>query len=318
MKTLEKITIQRAINLFKGYFSIKYFFKVKYKKFKKPKSKEISVFIVGCERSGTTLMEIILDNHSNMAICPETHFWMDGINKKLEKILNKNKFKNNQLDEIKEFVDGFRDFSDQWYEYGLTPSNYIELKNISNKNSLLIYRMIIEGQAKIRGKKIFGEKTPGHVFFINNIIKMYPNTKIIQMIRDPRDVTLSRLYKKGEYSKNILDKIVNGFFVNIEWNLSSKLARFYKEKLKDNFLLISFEELLENPEEIIEQICNFLDVDFEEKMLDINVINSSFLNESKGFSKTSKNRWKKNLPFWLDLIVKSVNSREMELMGYKK
>lgn len=280
------------------------------------KSGEIAIFIVGCERSGTTLMEKILDKHSQIAICPETHFWMDGIDKNINKILNRRKSSQVAIDELKTFVDGFKEFSDHWKEYNLNPSDFFDSDKIDYACSESIYKLIIEGQARKRGKQIFGEKTPGHVFSVDKIIEIYPNARVIQMIRDPRDTTISRLNKKAEKSKSIIDTLLNAVFVNIEWNLSTKLARMYQKALGGKYIVISFEELLQNPRGKIEQICNSLGINFEESMLNVSTINSSFSNESDGFNKSTMNRWKKNMPLWLELIINFVNGREMKIIGY--
>jgi glycosyltransferase involved in cell wall biosynthesis len=316
-RNLRKIIIQRAFNLFTQYFNVKAYFKKK-REIQNRSEKKRAIFIVGCERSGTTLMEKILDKHSKIAICPETHFWMDGFDKKIDNILNQNKSTLAKIEEIKNVVAEFKEFSDHWSEYNINPSELIDTNKISKADSIAIYNMIIEGQARKRGKELFGEKTPGHVFYVNNIIETYPNARIIQMIRDPRDTAVSRLKKRKEYSRNRLSKIMNALFVNIEWRLSSKLSRLYQQRLGDRYIAISFEELIQNPHETIQQICNFIEVDFQENMLDIEVINSSFSNKSSGFNSSMAKRWKKNLPGWLELIVNIINGREMELRGFNR
>jgi len=313
---LKKITVQRAFNLFTQYLNTKSNFKGKKDMQYTSKSRDISIFIVGCERSGTTLMEKILDEHSQIAICPETHFWMDSIDKKINKILSQRKSNKIIISEIKTFVNEFKEFSDHWEEYNLKPSVFLDSNKIDRARSESIYKMIIEGQARKRGKPIFGEKTPGHVFSVDKIIEIYPNARIIQMIRNPRDTTISRLNKKNEKSKSIFDKLLNALFVNIEWNLSTKLARRYQKLLEEKYLVISFEELLQNPREKIERICNFLDINFEESMLNVSTINSSFSNESNGFDRSTINRWRKNMPLWLEIIINFVNGREMKIMEY--
>ena len=48
-------------------------------------------------------------------------------------------------------------------------------------------------------KKWAGDQTPRHVFYIGELIEMYPGAKFVHMVRDPRAVLLSqkRKWKAG-------------------------------------------------------------------------------------------------------------------------
>ena len=50
-------------------------------------------------------------------------------------------------------------------------------------------------EALLNGKTIPCDQTPRNVFYIDEILKFYPQAKIINMIRDPRDVLLSQKRK---------------------------------------------------------------------------------------------------------------------------
>mgnify|MGYP006296977835 CR=1 FL=1 len=115
-------------------------------------NKSKSIFIIGCNRSGTTLMQKILDMHSEIAIAPETHFFDRLYNKKVSKLTNLNKFLQNKY----------------WKSLDMDLDDLIKAVNV-DQLPLDIFNDILVKQAELRGKNIFGEKTPAHVFHVDKI-----------------------------------------------------------------------------------------------------------------------------------------------------
>ena len=103
-------------------------------------------------------------------------------------------------------------------------------------------------------KKRVIEKTPEHIFCIENIIKKIHDVKIICMVRDGRDVACS--HKQRTSFESGLDN----------WIRSTMAIEPYLNH--PNIMIVKLEDFVSNPTEIIKEILGFLGESFEEDMLD--------------------------------------------------
>jgi len=222
-----------------------------------------SFFIIGVGRSGTSLLQSILSSHSKIAIPPETGFvrhnllsWQKSANLTVKNYLKKN-------DKLGR-VDGI------WEKY----------KGKEYQTDRDFYSCFLERYVERKGKSIAGDKDPRLVEFIDAVSDLFPNAKFIHLVRDPRDVLLSK--KKAEWSKGK----PNWYHIFANY-LQLKMGERQGQNLpEDQYLLITYESLLAAPENTIEKLCTFLDVEFEESML-------SFQDKAKELISEKEKQWKK-------------------------
>ena len=118
--------------------------------------------------------------------------------------------------------------------------------------------------AKARGATIWGEKTPGHLVWLPQIQKLFPDARIIITIRDPRDILLS------------YDDRWGGALRDTEFLMQSCAQvrhYFHHFLLPDVFPpeqvhRVRYECLVSNPHEVMTKVCDFLNVPFEPAMLE--------------------------------------------------
>ena len=158
--------------------------------FIKPKSKgNISIssvnsriFVVGCPRSGTTLLQSLLAGHSDVFSFPESHFFnhlvpyatwrkylglaRPGIEKHLNKFCKKAGIK--------------KDFS---LGESVIP--------VRIKKCVREFINLLDKRAKNKGVKTWVEKTPIHLHYISTIEYYIPDAKFVHVVRDGRDVVAS-------------------------------------------------------------------------------------------------------------------------------
>jgi len=245
------------------------------------------IFILGVQRSGTTLLRLILNSHSHIAIPEESTFLMPLLKKKNIKAHLSGK-------SLKALVN-YLSLNSQLKLWNYDCSDF--LHSLSEKEHITLKNLIEEmfrSYCRNNSKSIWGDKTPSFFRKIDILNLLFPDAKFIHIIRDGRDVFDS--WRKMDPSKK------NVAVAAIEWRYKlskiEKSLRFVPDK---NRLTIRYEDLLEQPEIMIESICSFLGIAYESDMLDF--YRKSHCNVGEHHShlifqpinKNNKEKWRKNL-----------------------
>jgi hypothetical protein len=206
-------------------------------------------FIVGVGRSGTTMLRLMLDAHPDLAIPPETHFVPDVI----EAI-------NDGADPAKvvEVMQGAR----QWGDLHMEPDEVRErLEAVSDWNAGNALRAFYAIYGKRQGKPRVGEKTPGYVRKMRLIEKAMPEARFIHVIRDGRDVALSRWKRTlGEGKRAPATQVAEG------WQRRIRRAQQQGRKL-GHYLELRYEDLVTDTEPNLRKIAEFIELDWDPVML---------------------------------------------------
>ncbi len=214
-------------------------------------SKMPRVYVSATMRSGSTLVSNILNAHSKIQIIENFHFkrflYEDG------KRLNK------KLVEFKLREMGLR--LKVRYKVIINEDQVIKKvfkKKLTYKN---IYDELMKEQLRINPRiQIVGEDSAMNWRFIESFNKLYKNSKIIHLIRDPRSVFAS--WRKTTYQKNNYWGCIFNCVDNMNY------ASYYRKKLnKKNYLAVKFEDILQNPNLFAKKISKFLNIKFEKKMV---------------------------------------------------
>ncbi|MEO7269245.1 MAG: sulfotransferase [Knoellia sp.] len=126
------------------------------------------IFVVGCQRSGTTMLRLMLDSHARISCGPETRF-LEGF----EPILT-NDWK-------------------RLSQYGFTQDEWI--RRIRG-----FFEGIHGDYAKSKGKERWADKTPRYALMLPLILRIFPDAQVVHVIRDPRDVAVSHRKRFGYWS----------------------------------------------------------------------------------------------------------------------
>ena len=221
------------------------------------------VFIVGVARSGTTLLQRMLDAHPQLAVVNET-YWVprkfrerNGLTREgvvtpalLPKLLASPKFS----------------------YMGVTEQDLVGL--LSESESVRYDRFvarIFDLYASRRGKPFAGDKTPGYVRRIPRVHEVWPRAQFVHIIRDPRDVCLSMLeWDMGERTAGQdgtweLDPAIS---TALYWKHSVSVGREDAGALLGPALYheVRYEDLVSSPERELKRICKFLSLPYAEEM----------------------------------------------------
>ncbi len=110
------------------------------------------------------------------------------------------------------------------------------------------------------GKSRWGDKSPNMVLKIDVIHRLFPEAVILHLIRDGRDVVMSRMGAWGSRPS-----VIN-FAHEWAWNVS--VGRRLGAMLPDNYREVRYEDLVLQPAETLEQICQWIGESYEPGMLE--------------------------------------------------
>jgi hypothetical protein len=249
-----------------------------------------AIFITGNSRSGTTMMAKILGQNPLVHMFYELHFFEQlWYPEKNIRQLNKEESINLFSELISLQRQGFlaERYPKQFYQESC---NYFELKSKQVFTPPSVFMDFLIYESRLNQKKIPCEQTPRNLFFIDDISNLYKNTKIICMIRDPRDILLSQKYKWQRrffgHANLPFPEMIRIWFnyhpitISKLWN--SAANNILNAVKKENVHLIKFEELLTHPECEIRKLCDFLNIEFHPSMLLIPIEGSSIVNDESG------------------------------------
>lgn len=266
------------------------------------------IFIVGMPRSGTTLLQLLLSSHSKIALTQETHFF---------RLFWERREKYGNLMKDNNFNKLYKDITDCRFIKKLEIQNLEKIIKTVNRNNFYkeFIQAILKKKAIDKDKKFSGEKTPGHLLYTEEIIKMFNNVKIINIIRNPIDVISSTI--KTSWNKKSLLKNVK------RWNKYIELAIKYNIEFKENFYIIIYERLVQNPDTELKNLFNFLKIEYEKEILEFYRDKEEILNITKEdnfnnpINMDSIGKGYKELSFLRRLIIEIYCGKYFKFFGYK-
>jgi len=224
--------------------------------------KQDPVFVVGVPRSGTTLLTAMLAAHSRLSCGPETHFFRRLAEVDVDQLNDPETWPEPALNFISSIRhSGFTGYESKYLleKYELDVSQiaaYLASKEPTIQNILAS----VTEQYMVRQKKSrWIEKTPDHLAYIHSIRTYYPASPVVRIVRDPRDVALS-LMKVPWGAKSLLGALL--FWRRFD---EASAEFFSTDKNSDT---IRFEDLVSNPAETLQKLCQFIGEEFEQAMLD--------------------------------------------------
>lgn len=252
------------------------------------------IFIVGCPRSGTTLLQSLLASHPNIVSFPETHLFSRTVH----------------INPIVRFFSVYgrkhlRELNRILKEFGLSSDesllNYKKTYKTRTWAGFLLHKLDEIGQEYAEhNEEYLLEKTPRHLHYVDLIHNADHEVFFIHLIRNGKDVVASLSEATGTHPKKWSGNRSIGKSI-FWWNRSIKLSRRYIGKSKN--VHVRYENLLEEPKIVLQYICKFVGIDYHENMVhDYHHTASSLINKEESWK--SKNTKKglntsnkfKNLP----------------------
>lgn len=206
-------------------------------------------FIVGCPRSGTTLLRLMLNSHPRLAVPRESHFITrcaprDGSYKSLvdatECVTSARRLRGWELDlsELRRNISA------------LLPTSYAQ-----------VIRIVFATYAAAHGKERWGDKTPQYVYDLPLLSKLFPDAQFVHVIRDGREVAASIRDQPWGPSSAVR--------AATWWRRAILDGRRQGRKLgPERYAEIRLERMISAPERTLRELCAFLDEEFAPEMSD--------------------------------------------------
>lgn len=259
------------------------------------RSLDDGVFIVGCGRSGTTLLREMLCRHSAFGGGPETLFFVKTL--------------------------------DPAYLSVLTGASQTELEAMRARATSLVEfaQEYYRAQASRDGKRRWVDKTPMHVRALPRILRCFPEARVIHLIRDGRDVACSLRHHpkervhRGRIVPNRVDRPIEACAERWLRDVGAGLAFASHPRVET----LRYERLVADPEAELRRACRFLGEPFEVAMLDSDpagaeragaLINNA--NAKEGVSRSQEGRWTRDLSPPERELVDRVAGELLIALGY--
>jgi hypothetical protein len=205
-------------------------------------------FIVGVGRSGTTLLRLMLDAHPRLAIPPETHFLPELIARARLRV---------PAEELVDEIVAARN----WDDFGLDAGTlHGRVAALGDARAATVLRAFYSLYAERQGKELWGDKTPIYVKRMRMIAEVLPEARFVHLIRDGRDVALSRRRRGMGAGKPIAD-------VAERWRRRITLARRQARRLRGRYLELRYEDLVADPEPQLRAVCELCELELDPAML---------------------------------------------------
>jgi hypothetical protein len=209
------------------------------------------LFIGGCPRSGTTLLRNILNRHSQLAVSPESSF----LNEVFRTLYVTGRTNDLQFawQEIREHP-----FFVRWE----LPDSAIRavLAEHPPRSYGDLIRVLFAAHAAQQGKPLSADKTPYHALMFELLAEMFPTSRFVHVLRDPREVCMSLALQYFHFGG------LAG--AALWWQLHVGLAQRAAAVLGDRLLEVRYEELVADPQRELAWLCAWLDLPFEPALLE--------------------------------------------------
>ena len=227
------------------------------------------LFVVGCPRSGTTLLQRMLDAHPLLAVANDTHFIARAVSAVAPDWRDEPGALEAADARLREWSRAYRRFP----RLGLDDAA-VERAAVPRDGYARFVGRLYDELAALRAKPFAGEKTPDYVSQLPLLHTLFPEARFIHIVRDGRDVALSLLEwatpTKGPGRIPLWSRDPMAVCA-LWWQRGVEAGRRDGAELgAERYLEVRYEDLVASPERGLREIANFLDLPFAAEMLTFN------------------------------------------------
>lgn len=249
------------------------------------------IFVLGCPRSGTTLLYYMILSSGGFAVFQEESHVFNLIVPKFGNLAS--------LTNRKRLMKAW--LKSTYFEHSGLKSELIQKKILEECHSAGDFlRITMEEMARAQNVDRWADTTPEHLLYIREIKKAFPNAIIIHSIRDGRDVALS-LNKRPWVRPLAWDKQDSLMVQGLYWEWMVRTGRRDGRRFADDYMEVHFEDVVKHPHETLASIGRFIEHDLDYDKIrkaglgSVSVPNTAFRSEVESKNFNPVGRWRDSL-----------------------
>ncbi len=255
-------------------------------------------FIAGCPRSGTTLLQQLLNRHPEVVIPPETGFFRDVAGRSRRR----------QAVQLARIAD---DLGIDVPDPGRRVTSPARLREL--------FDGIMDAYCRRAGRtgiRHYGEKTPRHVWSVDRIAEVFPDARMLLIQRDGRAVAASLSKVPWAHGDIRID------LSTWQWYARQQLRVLQAPPVAT--LVVCYEDLVTDPAAAVQRVADFLELDFDPALLapadtDRSVPGWEMAWKAKAFGAPDPDRaeaWRRELDADTIATLTRLGIRELTALGY--
>jgi Sulfotransferase family len=274
---------------------------------------ERPIFVLGCPRSGTTLLQLMLHAHPRIAMPSETRFVLAAYS-------SRNEFGDLREEEnrraLARWIVGKR--QTLFYDLGLDDQAIIDEIAAAPPTLGSALGTVFRAYARRFGKPRWGDKRPGYYENIPALLRLFPDAQIVHLIRDGRDCVAS--LKNMPWFKQDVHAAISTWMEAI-----SSCRRAARRLPADAYHELHYEQLVADPAKQLATLCEFLGEDYDPAMAEPHKIANATLPERQVWhagthqevTTARSGSWQDRLEPWEISLCETIMGRRLRGLGYE-
>ncbi|MBS1656594.1 MAG: sulfotransferase [Bacteroidetes bacterium] len=274
-----------------------------------------ALFLIGEQRSGSNVLRLMLANSHEIAAPHPPH-----ILQRIDPIVPVHQILDaDQFDQMVEFVCRMVETNPvPWLN---TTLHRNDVKNrCRERHVIAIYGAVMDIYAQSNNTRKWMCKSMQNIRWAKPLNNYFKTNKYIYLHRDGRDVALS-------FTKAVIGE-KHVYFIAQQWAELQRICLDARSSLPtDRFFTISYQELTEETESTLRNLCAFLHIEFRPEMMNFYesqeakntaVASSLWENVNKPIMHQNFNKFLKELTEEQVRIIESVAGNELDELGYQR
>lgn len=207
----------------------------------------------------------------------------------------------------------------KWPDIALDPVDIFEkLKDEPRSIHRVTWEMLFEVGRKQKASVVM-DKSLDSIYYADDLLELFPEMKFLNVVRDPR----AQIASMNKAIIHDFDTMLNAR----TWVNACNKAKEIINKYPDKVLTIRFEDFISNEAEVIHKICDFFEMEFADKMLDmdhsdeaksISTRSALWVSNSSAPISANVDKFKKSLTDKEIQIIETIAGEYMDHYGYQR